>query len=477
MASWNLILYQVVEVLLLPAKAMSLVDLGKRLLESAKLGETEEVRHLMTNGAPFTTDWLGTSPLHLAAQFGHLNTAEVLIRAGISRDARTKVDRTPLHVSAQEGHVEIVELLLKSGADMEAKDMLKMTPLHWAVERGHVGVIESLLRHGSDVNIPNKFEKSAIDIAEDNGRTDIVEILNYADRFRSEGPIIEGDISCEANKQGKDGDPVPLASQQEEVQTSAEIIKSSPVRPILLHPNIANIKKASSKDSVTDDDSPDQSSTSVLATLAALAEAATPLNAQSSANTSTTDALQWLESHGITMVPADNSTIVASALEGGQTISLTEAGKLALHWTKKQNIITSQIVETAEEESLRNAVSSINTQKVITIVADQDQLPSLVSGSGDGPILVAMSNSDALALTQEQDQNGEPPRKKNKRDKAATVGSESCVMNLDREQLQRRFEEARRKAEAFKEQVRMSEIEAEEYRKKLEAMPEQNAGV
>ena len=67
---------------------------------------------------------LGTSPLHFAAQFGHLTTAEVLLRAGISRDARTKVDRTPLHVCSQEGHVEIVDLLLKNGADLEAKDMV-----------------------------------------------------------------------------------------------------------------------------------------------------------------------------------------------------------------------------------------------------------------------------------------------------------------------------------------------------------------
>ena len=37
---------------------MSLVDLGKRLLEAAKRGETEEVRTLMSNGAPFTTDWV-----------------------------------------------------------------------------------------------------------------------------------------------------------------------------------------------------------------------------------------------------------------------------------------------------------------------------------------------------------------------------------------------------------------------------------
>lgn len=69
---------------------------------------------------------LGTSPLHFAAQFGHQETAEVLLRAGISRDARTKVDRTPLHVASQEGHLAIVQLLLQSNADIDAKDMVRL---------------------------------------------------------------------------------------------------------------------------------------------------------------------------------------------------------------------------------------------------------------------------------------------------------------------------------------------------------------
>lgn len=43
---------------LAPSTGMSLVDLGKRLLEAAKRGETDTVRGLMSNGAPFTTDWV-----------------------------------------------------------------------------------------------------------------------------------------------------------------------------------------------------------------------------------------------------------------------------------------------------------------------------------------------------------------------------------------------------------------------------------
>ncbi|KAJ8273642.1 hypothetical protein GJAV_G00103940 [Gymnothorax javanicus] len=156
---------------------MSLVDLGKRLLEAARKGLEDEVRNLMANGAPFTTDWLGTSPLHLAAQHGHYSTAEVLLRAGVSRDARTKVDRTPLHMAASQGHSSIVELLVRSGADINAKDMLKMTALHWAAEHGHTQTAELLIKYGADVHALSKFDKTAYDIAADYGNGELMEML------------------------------------------------------------------------------------------------------------------------------------------------------------------------------------------------------------------------------------------------------------------------------------------------------------
>jgi len=49
---------------------------------------------------------------------------QVLLRAGVSRDARTKVNRTPLHLAAQEGHLPVVQLLISSGADLHATDMV-----------------------------------------------------------------------------------------------------------------------------------------------------------------------------------------------------------------------------------------------------------------------------------------------------------------------------------------------------------------
>lgn len=157
--------------------AINFSELGKKLLESARNGDTDEVLELINGGAPFTTDWLGASPLHYAAQYGHVDTVEALLRSGIAKDARTKIERTALHVAAQEGHYETVNVLVNFGADVDSKDMLKMTPLHWAVQRGYRDIMEVLLNSGADVNIANKFEKTPIEIAYSTGRHDIVPLL------------------------------------------------------------------------------------------------------------------------------------------------------------------------------------------------------------------------------------------------------------------------------------------------------------
>jgi len=42
----------------LSTTTLSLVDLGKRLLDASKRGDASEIRNLMSSGAPFTTDWV-----------------------------------------------------------------------------------------------------------------------------------------------------------------------------------------------------------------------------------------------------------------------------------------------------------------------------------------------------------------------------------------------------------------------------------
>lgn len=509
--------------------SLSLVDLGKQLLECARNGETEEVRQLMTSGAPFTTDWLGTSPLHLAAQNGHVTTAEVLLRAGISRDARNKVDRTPLHVAAEDGHLGVVELLLKHSADIDAKDMLRMTPLHWAVERGHLEVIKCLLKWGADMNATNKFEKTPLDIALDNDYVEVVRVLqeHVCNPTRTKETVEQTFIlpitqvaKVPAGAIGtthKLLKTIPTATTALVTTGSPTIIQAkatgmaTPTRTVFVAakaPNTTTVKRAtltkvvpavsvatsagatttsaaasaSSTTITAEEMSSDQGSPSVLATLAALAEATAPNATTLSSN----EAVQWLETHGITMLPADNSTIVASALEGGQTISLTDAGKLALNWVKDQQSVAAD--GTTNEVSLSN-VTPAGNQKVIAIVTDQSQIPSLVTaGAGQSPFVVVsgttLKAADGSASHMIIKNPMEPPIKRVKRvsipDKvngksaaAPIVVTESQAkspVDQEKDKLQRELEALRRQAEQYKVQLQQKSHEAEQYKKQLEEM-------
>ena len=56
------------------------------------------------------------TPLHHAANRGHLRVAQQLLDAGCSVSVRTKSLETPLHLAAYGGHLGVVEFLLDKGA-------------------------------------------------------------------------------------------------------------------------------------------------------------------------------------------------------------------------------------------------------------------------------------------------------------------------------------------------------------------------
>ncbi|XP_029596397.1 GA-binding protein subunit beta-1-like isoform X3 [Salmo trutta] len=365
---------------------MSLVDLGKRLLEAARAGLDDDVRTLMVNGAPFTTDWLGTSPLHLAAQYGHHSTAEVLLRAGVSRDARTKVDRTPLHMAATEGHSNIVELLVsQSGADINAKDMLKMTALHWAAQHGHRDVAELLLKYGADVHSLSKFDKTPFDIAMDTSNTELMILLQ--DGMQNQ---------------------VNMNPEPQFIISSAGVVNLS---------DLVNTT-AKSGESV--------STTSVLATLAALAEASGPMgnNAGKSEDAIAADSV--------------DSAIQHVVGDGGQrviTIVTDQHGNLQPAGLGQQFFVTMQ----------GQQMVAVPAGQITEEVVEQEPYPSPARKRRIEP---------AAILTR-------PKEKK------AKSGDSS------REQLQKQLQEANRKAQEYRTQLLQKEQEAEQYRLRLEEAIEQ----
>ena len=68
---------------------------------------------------------------------------------------------TPLHEAANSGHLKVIELLLHHGADVNCLTVSNSTPLHLAVSGGHNDCVLLLLAYGADDSIVNNQGKTA----------------------------------------------------------------------------------------------------------------------------------------------------------------------------------------------------------------------------------------------------------------------------------------------------------------------------
>ncbi|EAT34484.1 AAEL013278-PA [Aedes aegypti] len=336
-----------------------ITDLGKALLQAAKTGNTEKVHELMSRGAPFTADWLGTSPLHLAARYNHVETCKVLLRAGISKDSKTKVDRTPLHFAVYQGNVEIVELLLNSKCEVDAKDMLKMTALHWAVEKRHEKIVEMLLQHGADPNAVSKFGKSPLSIASEGGQVDLVRILMLANQMRA--------ASREQVQEATDN--LMFELQQHKERNSAAVIDDGEDNITMDLSNDGSISNMSStpREGLDHLDSNTNDTDKFIEKEDSISDAIINLeqNTEQDPKNLDSNTLQMLKEHGIAMIPSDDSgsSLITSAIQSGRKIVLSEAGKFALNETRVQSNSASGTMSSAVTSTMPTT-----TKKTIKII-------------------------------------------------------------------------------------------------------------
>jgi ankyrin repeat protein len=104
----------------------------------------------------------GITTLHAATQKGCVKVIEALLEHNADVNCTVKTDigsecyGTPLHIAAQNGHLEIVKVLLKFGAIIDSQDECGRTALHLASRAGHEQIVTALLKHGSDINMLSK---------------------------------------------------------------------------------------------------------------------------------------------------------------------------------------------------------------------------------------------------------------------------------------------------------------------------------
>lgn len=91
----------------------------------------------------------GDSALHLAARFGHVECAKILLAGSEIQRANTELCEktygwTPLFIACVDGHQSIVEVLIEGSADLERVDSSGWTAKEHAALRGHVSIARLL---------------------------------------------------------------------------------------------------------------------------------------------------------------------------------------------------------------------------------------------------------------------------------------------------------------------------------------------
>ena len=193
--------------------------------DAAMHKDVDGVRTLLKGGADVSTAQSdGMTALHWAALNGDLETMDVLLLAGATREALTRVGAyTPLHLASQRGHGAAVARLLAAGAKAGPVTSTGVQPLHLAAESGDVEAVKALLDSGAEINaVDTTHGRTPLVFAVSKDRREVLELLaaRGAD-LSATTTVIDYKARAEADKEARQArDRIVSAATGRQVDSS-----------------------------------------------------------------------------------------------------------------------------------------------------------------------------------------------------------------------------------------------------------------
>jgi uncharacterized protein len=148
--------------------------------DAAMRGDTAGVRTLLRGGNDVNAAQPdGMTALHWTALGNDLETMNVLLYAGATTEALTRVGAyTALHLASSRGHAAAITRLLTAGGKAGAFTATGVQPLHLAAQAGNIEAVKALLDRGADINAKDKTHgRTPLVFAASQDRVDALKLL------------------------------------------------------------------------------------------------------------------------------------------------------------------------------------------------------------------------------------------------------------------------------------------------------------
>ena len=163
-----------------PAMRLTASAAEPLVADAAMKSDAGEVLTLLKGGADVNAAQAdGMTALHWAALNGDLPTMDVVLLAGATREALTRVGAyTPLHLASQRGHAAAVAKLLAAGSKAGPFTATGVQALHLAAQAGNAEAVKALLDHGADIDARDRTHgRTALVFAVSKDRREVLALL------------------------------------------------------------------------------------------------------------------------------------------------------------------------------------------------------------------------------------------------------------------------------------------------------------